>query len=95
MKFLHILGVIFVTSQFQGVECHQGHRVRISSQMHLNAMEYIMACERTQRMELRKEKSKRNHDQGKVKVTKTTEKIIAIKQVRNRQKWLYYDLFLL
>ena len=55
MKFAHILVVIFV-ALLQGANCHKSHRVKISSQMHLNAIEYIMACERTQRYELRKEK---------------------------------------
>ena len=90
MKFAHILVVIFV-ALLQGANCHKSHRVKISSQMHLNAIEYIMACERTQRFELRKEKLEKSG----IRMAKKTKKKIVMKQVRNRHKWHYYDLFLL
>ena len=91
MKFVHILVVIFVTL-LQGANCHNSHRVKISSQMHLNAIEYIMACERTQRYELRKEKLEKKLE---ITMTKKTKYKVVMKQVRNRHKWHYYDLFLL
>ena len=89
MKFLHILVVIFMAAQIQGVHCHKSHRHRISSQMHLNAIEYIIVCERSQRLELQKMKKE------KTTISKTTEKKIAMENVKNRRKWHYYDLFLL
>ena len=88
MRFLHILVVIFMAAL--GVHGHKNHRHRISSQMHLNAIEYIIVCERTQRLELRKMKKEQN-----TKISKTTEKKIAMENVKNRRKWHYYDLFLL
>ena len=91
MKFIHILVVIFVTL-LQGANCHNSHRVKISSQMHLNAIEYIMACERTQRYELRKEKMEKKSE---INMTSKTKKKVIMKQVRNRHQWHYYDLFLL
>ena len=99
MKFVHMLVVIFVTL-LQGTNCHSSHRVKISSQMHLNAIEYyseyIMACERTQRFELpidlvRNEKLKKKSE---ITTTKKTKKKDAMKEIRNRIKWHYYDLFL-
>ena len=81
MKFVHILVVIFWTL-LRGASCHW--------QMHLNAIEYIMACERTQRFELRKEKLENKSEMA---MTKKTKKKILMEQVRNRQKWHYYDLF--
>ena len=74
MKFVHILVVIFGTL-LRGASCHW--------QMHLNAIEYIMACERTQRFELRKEKLEKKSE---IAMTKKTKKKIAMKQVRNRHK---------
>ena len=91
MKFVHILVVIFA-ALLQEANCHKSHRVKISSQMHLNAIEYIMACERTQRYELRKEKLEKKSE---ITITKKTQKKVVMKQVRNRHKWHYYDLFLL
>ena len=95
MKFVHMLVVIFVTL-LQGTNCHSSHRVKISSQMHLNAIEYyseyIMACERTQRFELRKEKLEKKSE---ITMTKKTKNKVVMRQVRNRHKWHYYDLFLL
>ena len=91
MKFVHILVVIFV-ALLQGANCHKSHRVKISSQMHLNAIEYIVACERTQRYELRKEKLEKKLE---ITMTKKTKNKVVMKQVRNRHKWHYYDLFLL
>ena len=84
MKFIHILVVIFVTL-IQTVHCHKKHHARISSQMHLNAMEYIMAGDLTKRFEKKSE----------ITATKKTKKKVFMRQVRDRQRWHYYDLFLL
>ena len=89
MEFIHILVVIFLTLH-QAVQCHKS--AEISSQFNLNAFEYIVVWEMTKRCDLRKEKLKKKSE---ITMIRKTEKKDVMRQVRNRQKWHSYDLFLL
>ena len=87
MEIIHILVVIFLTLH-QPVHCHKRDHSRISSQFHLNAFEYIVVWEMAKRKEKLEKKSE-------ITMTRKPEKKDVMRQVRNRQKWHYYDLFLL